>query len=141
MADRSHPQGTAKECPKPDSACPFCSEQVLSQAVETCGTVLAVPDASPVTEGHLLVITRRHTSDFFTMTEREKQDAIHLLTTLRERALREDPTITGFNIGTNCGASAGQRITHAHIHFIPRRDTDPERPGGVKGVIRNKMCY
>ena len=141
MTDRGHHQGAAKECSKRDPDCPFCSEQALSEAVETRGTVLAIPDASPVTEGHLLVITRRHTSDFFTMTEREKQDAIGLLTTLRERALREDPTITGFNIGTNCGYSAGQRIAHAHIHFIPRRDSDPGRPGGAKGVIRNKISY
>ncbi len=141
MADRVYDRGVAEEGPTRDPACPFCSEQVLSEAVETHGTVLAIRDASPVTEGHLLVITRRHTLDFFTMTEREKQDAIHLLTTLRERLLREDPAITGFNIGTNCGASAGQRIAHAHIHFIPRRDSDLGRPGGAKGVIRNKMSY
>lgn len=121
--------------------CPFCCEDVLSRAVETCGSVLAVPDARPVTEGHMLVITRRHTPDFFTMTDEEKGDAARLLTTLRERALREDPTVTGFNIGANCGVSAGQRVPHAHIHFIPRRDTDGNGPRGLKGVVRNKMSY
>jgi len=120
--------------------CPFCCEAILADAVETCGTVLAVPDAAPVCRGHLLIITRRHTADFFTMSAEERDDCLKLLDLLRRRAMREDPTITGFNIGANCGASAGQRIMHAHIHFIPRRNSDPSG-GGVKGVIRNKMTY
>jgi len=109
--------------------------------VEALGTVVAIEDRNPVTDGHLLVIPRRHAIDFFDMTDEEKRDALTLLSILRERALREDPTISGINVGTNCGASAGQRIMHAHIHFIPRRDSDRQRPGGVKGVIRNKMTY
>ena len=127
---------------EPDHAeCPFCSDAVQSKAVASLGTVLAVEDLSPVAPGHLLVIPLRHTPDFFTMTEQEKRHASELLTILRDRALQEDPSITGFNVGINCGVSAGQQIPHAHIHFIPRRDTDPNHPAGVKGVIRNKMTY
>ena len=124
-----------------DTHCPFCSPDVQAQTVETCGTVLAIPDAAPVADGHMLIITRRHATDFFDMTGDEKRDADCLLAMLRDRAVREDPTITGINIGTNCGASAGQKIHHAHIHFIPRRDGDGPRPEGVKGVVRNKMTY
>ena len=53
-----------------------------------------------------------------------------------------DSTITGFNIGTNCGESAGQTIFHAHLHLIPRREGDTANPkGGVRGVIPDKMGY
>ncbi|HUU60189.1 MAG TPA: HIT family protein [Phycisphaerae bacterium] len=126
-----------------DAACAFCREAVRSRPVAEQGTVLAVPDASPVAAGHLLVITRRHTADLFSMTAEEKRDALDLLAALRERALREDPAITGFNVGINCGASAGQGIMHAHFHFIPRRDGEEGGPGrvNIKGVIRNKMTY
>jgi len=133
MHEKSDPPGRDD---RPRADCPFCGELARSAAVETCGTVAAIPDAAPVAPGHLLVIPRRHTRDFFTMTDEEHRDAIELLATLRDRALEADPTITGFNIGANCGRSAGQRIDHAHIHFIPRHDSD-----GVKGVIRNKMAY
>ena len=68
-------------------------------------------------------------------------DANELLNVLRDRAVREDPAITGFNVGSNCGASAGQRVQHAHIHFIPRRVGDGPAGRGVKGVIRNKIEY
>jgi ATP adenylyltransferase len=50
--------------------------------------------------------------------------------------------VTGFNIGTNSGASAGQTVLQAHIHLIPRRDGDCVNPrGGVRGVIDGKRNY
>ena len=54
----------------------------------------------------------------------------------------QDNSVVGFNIGMNCGESAGQTVSHAHIHVIPRRDGDVENPrGGVRGVIPGKMDY
>lgn len=61
---------------------------------------------------------------------------------LYNRLKASDSTITGFNVGMNCGESAGQTIFHVHIHLIPRRDGDTPNPtGGVRGVIPDKMCY
>jgi diadenosine tetraphosphate (Ap4A) HIT family hydrolase len=134
--DRSAPAGAQGH-----AQCPFCSQRVRSRAIAVQGSVLAIPDAHPVAEGHCLVITRRHTPDFFTMTPRERRDAAELLDILRRHALREDSSITGFNVGANCGESAGQQIQHAHLHFIPRREEDEQPERGVKGVIRNKLSY
>lgn len=139
MTDSAHDE--ASDCGQAREAdCPFCSSQTQAQAVEACGTVLAIRDAAPAAPGHLLVIPRRHAPDCFAMTPRELRDALRLLELLRDRALREDPKITGINVGTNCGASAGQKIMHAHIHFIPRRDSN-HKGRGVKGVIRSKFAY
>lgn len=55
---------------------------------------------------------------------------------------KEDASIVGFNVGTNCGAAAGQTIFHCHIHLIPRRLGDSANPrGGVRGVIPGKQTY
>jgi ATP adenylyltransferase len=63
-----------------------------------------------------------------------------LLLILKSRISTADRTVTGFNIGMNCGESAGQSVFHAHIHLIPRRDGDTRHPrGGVRGVIPDKM--
>jgi diadenosine tetraphosphate (Ap4A) HIT family hydrolase len=121
--------------------CPFCSPEVREKAVRTHGSVIAIRDASPVSDGHLLVVPARHTPDLFTMTPAERTDAMELVEALRESARTADPTITGFTVGINCGASAGQRIPHAHIHFIPRRDSDADGRRGLKGVIRNRLAY
>jgi len=127
---------------EPKFNCPFCSPSIESKIIERLGTVIAIKDKNPVSEGHILVLPVRHTSDYFSMTSKEKTDADKLIRILRERIEKSDPTVTGFNIGTNCGKSAGQTIMHAHIHLIPRRDGDTPQPkGGVRGVIPDKMGY
>ncbi|MBN1361493.1 MAG: HIT family protein [Sedimentisphaerales bacterium] len=122
--------------------CSFCPPHIEAKVVERCGTVVAIADEHPVTEGHMLVVPTRHTRDFFSMTSEEKKDADRLIQLLRRKIEASDPAVTGFNIGVNCGKSAGQTIMHAHIHLIPRRDGDIARPeGGVRGVIPDKREY
>jgi diadenosine tetraphosphate (Ap4A) HIT family hydrolase len=42
----------------------------------------------------------------------------------------------------NCGEVAGQTVMHCHVHLIPRRRGDVEKPrGGVRGVIPGKASY
>ena len=122
--------------------CPFCSASIESKIIERLGTVVAIRDKHSVTKGHVLVLPIRHTLDFFSITSEEKKDADKLIRILRDRIEKSDSTVTGFNIGTNCGKSAGQTIMHAHIHLIPRRNGDTPNPkGGVRGVIPEKMEY
>ena len=125
-----------------EPGCVFCRLDTQAKFVEELNSVIAIKDKYPVTKGHLLVIPRRHTLDFFTMTERERSDANKLLRLLKNRISRDDRSVTGFNVGTNVGKSAGQTIRHAHIHLIPRRNGDTPNPrGGVRGVIPEKMAY
>jgi diadenosine tetraphosphate (Ap4A) HIT family hydrolase len=124
-----------------DETCRFCWRRAEWTVAEH-GTVWALRDGHPVSDGHHLVLPKRHTESFFTMTERERFDANELLQTLREELMAADKTIEGFNIGANCGAVAGQTIFHAHIHLIPRRKGDTQSAkGGVRGVIPEKMHY
>jgi ATP adenylyltransferase len=122
--------------------CPFCGDKISAAMVAEHGSVYAVKDNSPVSEGHHLVIPFRHAADLFSMTREERADAEELICKLRENLLSADASITGFNVGFNCGADAGQTIFHAHIHVIPRRLGDTPNPrGGVRGVIPAKMSY
>jgi diadenosine tetraphosphate (Ap4A) HIT family hydrolase len=120
--------------------CEFCGPRLVGRIVEECDSAVAVEDKFPVTRGHLLVLPRRHTPDLFGMVERERTDANDLLRILKARIQREDSSITGFNVGMNCGEDAGQTVMHAHIHLIPRRRGDTPSPrGGVRGVIPDRM--
>ena len=124
------------------ASCRLCPEKLVDRIVAELDSIWAVEDRYPVTEGHLLIVPKRHTNDWFEMSADEMQDAVALIGRLRAKLLASDSTITGFNIGTNCGVSAGQTIFHAHIHLIPRRDGDtPDPTGGVRGVIPGKMSY
>ena len=122
--------------------CPFCPDKVSSKIIEEYGAVFAVEDNYPVAKGHLLIIPRRHTTDFFSMTPDEAKDAEYLLRQFRERLLHQDATITGFNIGINCSISAGQTIMHAHIHLIPRYFGDvKDSEGGIRNIIPGMGKY
>lgn len=125
-----------------DPSCVFCRKDIAKRMISENGTVVAIADAFPVTVGHALVLPRRHVSDWFVMTDLERQHADELLRVLRARLADEDRTITGFNVGTNAGIASGQTVMHAHLHLIPRRDGDVKKPrGGVRGVIPSKQSY
>jgi diadenosine tetraphosphate (Ap4A) HIT family hydrolase len=125
-----------------DSDCRFCDLARASSAHQIFGSVTVLEDAFPVTPGHHLVLPRRHVPDYFGMTSEEKKDSDRAITSLRSTLLGADPSIAGFNIGTNAGEAAGQTVPHAHIHVIPRRYGDTPSPrGGVRGVIPDRMQY
>ena len=124
--------------------CLFCEIQANNREriIAENSLVYAIRDGFPVTEGHTLFIPKRHTLDYFSL-EQEEVLAINQLMELHRKFLqKEDPTIDGFNIGMNCGETAGQTIFHCHVHLIPRRKGDVENPrGGVRHIIAGKGFY
>ena len=103
---------------------------------------MIVRDGFPVTPLHTLIITKRHVQTYFDLVENERRDIQSHLETERDIIEKADPSVTGFNIGMNCGPDAGQTVMHCHIHLIPRRTGDIGDPrGGVRGVIPDKRIY
>ncbi len=72
--------------------------------------------------GRHLVISNRHAMDWFAKTQAERNDADSLLWILKNRLAEDERSITGFSIGMNSGASAGQTLFHVYPHIIPRRE-------------------
>ena len=148
-----HPTGNRSEGDRDDTdvageltesvpGCIFCDNKIKDKIYAEYGSVVAMKDDFPVSEHHTLIIPKRHAADYFLLTEVEKRDADRLIEIIRKQITEQDPTVTGFNIGMNCGESAGQTIFHCHMHLIPRRDGDTPSPrGGVRGVIPEKMGY
>jgi diadenosine tetraphosphate (Ap4A) HIT family hydrolase len=102
----------------------------------------AVRDGFPVTPLHTLVIPKRHVADYFGLEPAELLAVDRLLHEVRAEILAQDPAVTGFNVGMNAGAVAGQTIFHCHVHLIPRRAGDVKNPGGgVRHVIPGKGFY
>jgi len=124
--------------------CLFCDVQVSdkNRIVEENSLAYVTRDAYPVTEYHTLLIPKRHTLDFFGLTQAEL-NAINALLHSQKKVIEEiDATVEGFNIGMNCGEIAGQSVWHCHVHLIPRRKGDVEQPrGGVRHVIPHKGHY
>jgi diadenosine tetraphosphate (Ap4A) HIT family hydrolase len=125
------------------SGCLFCELPADKfEVVDENELCLTLTDSYPVTEGHCLIIPKRHAETYFDMNADEVQAATQLLHRARERIQQQDAKVTGFNIGMNSGKSAGQSVFHAHIHLIPRRDGDQENPqGGVRKIFPEKASY
>lgn len=98
-------------------------------------------DEFAVSPGHMLFMTKRHVENFFGTTAEEKKAIFELMDKAKEM-IDKKYSPTGYNIGMNCGVSAGQSVMHIHVHLIPRYDGDVENPrGGVRGVIPKKQNY
>ena len=101
----------------------------------------AVFDEFAVSKGHIIFMTKRHVKDFFETT-REERIAIFELIDEAKKMIDKKYNPSGYNIGMNCGVSAGQSVMHIHVHLIPRYDGDVENPrGGIRGVIPQKQNY
>jgi diadenosine tetraphosphate (Ap4A) HIT family hydrolase len=120
--------------------CPFCRLEKTRIRVESEFAV-AVLDAFPLTEGHTLVVPKRHVANLFDLTEEEHAAVWSLVAQVRAKLMAELKP-DGFNIGLNDGEAAGQTVKHAHVHVIPRRKEDVADPrGGVRWIMPNKAQY
>lgn len=122
--------------------CPFC-ERIRNDGNVSCSSAAAVAfaDRFPVSDGHVLIVPRRHVARLEKLEAAEWLDLFALVHDVaRELAMR--PDVDGVNIGFNSGAAAGQTVEHGHVHAIPRRFGDVTDPrGGVRHVIPDRADY
>ena len=127
--------------------CPFCEMKCNGNYLYENDSFFAVYDQYPVTKGHTLIISKRHTCGYFYgvykdgLTKKEKLDLIDAIDRIQEYLSRQYIT-DDFNVGFNDGQYAGQTVPHFHCHIIPRYKGDTADPrGGVRGCVPEKMKY
>jgi len=118
-------------------SCPFCriregalSAHVLYEDDE----VLAFLDIYPCTEGHTLVVPRRHAASL-TECPPATVAALFLAAVRLAGAIQKGLGAPGFNLGVNDGRAAGQEVPHFHVHVIPRYGGEG---GGVQRIVRTR---
>ena len=120
--------------------CPFCAVARARIAFES-PLVVGLWDGFPITDGHGLVVPRRHVASWFDATADEQAALMAGAATLRALVIARGP-VDGFNLGINDGAAAGQTVPHLHVHVIPRRVGDVDDPrGGVRWVVPARARY
>lgn len=83
-----------------------------------------IMNAFPYSNGHLMVIPKRHTNDFTSLSDEEATE-IMKLGRLAINALKKVYNPDGFNVGWNLGEVAGAGIAqHIHMHIVPRWNGD-----------------
>lgn len=120
--------------------CPFCSIET-GRIIFQSDYTITIRDGFPVSEGHTLIIPKRHVQSFFELQAIEKAAILQALDEAKD-ALDKGYTPDGYNIGINDGKAAGQTILHLHVHLIPRYEGDTGDPrGGVRRIFPAKAKY
>lgn len=124
--------------------CPFCTLQTepsQRQLRFENSVGFVIRDGYPITNGHTLIIPKRHVGSFFEITPEERQ-ALFELVDLAKAELDTEFQPASYNIGINDGEAAGQTIAHLHIHLIPRyNDPNKDPRGGVRWLVPEKADY
>lgn len=106
--------------------CLFCkiiAGEIPSTKIYEDEKTFAFLDIKPVNPGHTLVVPKQHSTqllDASDETVRELMSATRKIAQAVVSALG----LEGFNIEVNCGAVAGQIVSHLHLHIIPRNAED-----------------
>jgi diadenosine tetraphosphate (Ap4A) HIT family hydrolase len=123
-----------------EKSCPFCTLPP-ERIIDSNDLAIVIRDGFPISQGHTLIIPKRHTGSFFDTSDEEK---LALFKLIEHAKLKLDQEFhpDSYNIGINDGPAAGQTVPHVHIHLIPRYNGDQEDPrGGVRWIIPEKAKY
>lgn len=124
-----------------EEGCTFC-DIPKKRIITENNLAFVILDKYPVTKDHSLIIPKRHSKHYFELNQAEVNAINSLALELKDILEKKDKSISGINIGYNCGEYAGQTILHTHMHFIPRRVGDVEIPiGGIRNIIPGKGNY
>ncbi|WBL18494.1 HIT family protein [Citricoccus sp. NR2] len=105
--------------------CIFCEilygtepHQTVWNGISTLGIV----PLSPVTEGHVIFMPRKHVRDAAedpSVTAEVMHDASTYIAHARSQGILGDA-----NIITSIGPAATQSVFHLHVHVVPRQEND-----------------
>lgn len=104
--------------------CIFCkiiNKQIPSSVVYEDEDVIAFLDISQATNGHTLILPKKHYSNLLEIDD-ELLAKITKTAKMLANSMKDSLGAKGFNLVNNCNEIAGQSVMHFHLHLIPRYD-------------------
>ncbi len=90
-------------------------------------SVLAFEDINPISEGHTLIIPKKHAENLWEIP-REDLAAIHLASQKIIHAIKEALNPTGVAVLQLNGRGVNQVVMHYHLHLMPQTGDSPQLP-------------
>lgn len=106
--------------------CIFCkiiNKQIQSNIVYEDNEIIAFLDITQVTNGHTLVVPKKHFDSIFDCDE-ETLSKINIVIKKISQKMNKNLNVSNINILNNSGDLAGQTVKHLHFHIIPRYNSD-----------------
>jgi histidine triad (HIT) family protein len=103
--------------------CVFCkiaSGEIPAQKVYEDDNFIVINDANPVSDGHCMIIPKRH---YVTLLDMPSSLGTELLSIAKAQSLRliKEGKAEGFKLVNNNFDAAGQVVKHFHLHIIPEK--------------------
>ena len=102
--------------------CIFCKiikGEIPSYTIYEDDKMKAFLDVTPVSNGHVLLITKTHYKNFLDTPDELIKDMYHIIKTKIYPLLEEKLKITGLSI-----CQIGKDVNHYHIHLIPQYEDE-----------------
>jgi len=106
--------------------CIFCKisiKEIPSKILYENKDTIAFLDIFPISQGHTIVIPKKHYTNLETIPKYELCDVMGVVKII-SNLIYKNLKIDGYNILQNNYKAAGQVINHFHIHIIPRSSAD-----------------
>ena len=109
-----------------DENCIFCkivAREIPTEIIAETEHTVSFVDIMPANFGHSLVIPKEHFANIHELPE-EIASVVFKEAKRLATAVQSAVGADGINIIMNNGKASGQVIFHAHVHIIPRLETD-----------------
>jgi len=119
--------------------CLFCQivkGKIPSEVIFENKRVLAFLDVNPCSNGHTVVIPKKHYEKLSQIPDKEVKNLFSVVVKLAGKNQKQ-MRAPAFNIGINDGEFAGQVIPHVHVHIIPRYKGDGG--GSVHSIVQGRV--
>ena len=103
--------------------CKIANGEISSEKIFENDNFFSVKDISSKSEGHSLVISKKHFETILDLPVSLGQELIECIKEISLKIVGE-VKCEGFNILQNNYSVAGQVVPHLHFHIIPRKKED-----------------
>lgn len=117
--------------------CKLANGDIPTNAIYEDDTVKAIFDLSPASKGHIIILTKEHFDNVFSIDESTVGHVYKVAAKLAS-CINEALDCEGINILQNNGEISGQTVFHFHVHIIPRYKADTVKVGWVPGKIASE---
>lgn len=105
--------------------CKIANKEIPGKIIYEDDICVAFLDLSQTTNGHTLIIPKKHFKNFL---EVDNDTLAHMIKVTKDIANKIVTKLNanGVNILTNANEVAGQTVMHFHLHIIPRYDNNDQ---------------
>ncbi len=106
--------------------CKIAAGEIPSETLYEDERFRVILDLGPATKGHALILPKDHAANLYELPDEMAAEAMKLAKKMA-LLLKSKLHCDGLNLVQNNGETAGQTVSHFHMHLIPRYKEDGQK--------------